>query len=56
MCNNAKGSSRRRIARRKGYGSPPLPMTPAEASKIGRKKIAANINEVVAKRKLTQGY
>ena len=44
------------VARRKGYGSPPLPMTPDEASKIGRKKIAADINEVVAKRKLTQGY
>lgn len=44
------------VARRNGYGNPPPPMTPAEASKIGREHIAANIEEVVAKRKQTRGY
>ena len=44
------------VARRNGYGNPPPPMTPAEASKIGRERIAANMEEVVAKRKQTRGY
>ena len=43
-------------ARRKRCGNPPPPMTPAEAAKIGRERIAANIEEVVAKRKQTRGY
>lgn len=43
------------IARRNGYGNPPPPMSAAESSKLGREKIAANIDKVVAKRKLTRG-
>lgn len=31
-------------------------MTPEDAAKIGRERIAANIEEVVAKRKQTRGY
>jgi len=44
------------VARRNGYGNPPPPMTLKEASKIGRASIAANIDEVVVKRKHTRGY
>lgn len=44
------------VARRNGYGNPPPPMSNAEAARIGREKIAANIEKVVAKRKLTRGY
>lgn len=42
------------VARRNGYGNPPPPMSNAEAARIGRVKIAANIDKVVAKRKLTR--
>ena len=44
------------IARRKGYGNPPPPLSVKESCRRGRKKMAENMDAVVAKRKATRGY